>query len=263
MLYGATNNPRCPVVDEIKAVADCGFDYLELCLDPPFASPELIKPAQVKAALDGEGLGVLAAHLPTFVWLADIYEGIRQASVIEVIKALEFSAELGIRKAVLHPGYITGMLRLDPSTGKNFNVDALEIILDRARQLEIVLCLENMFPRAGQMYRPEEFIELFNIFPDLMMTLDLAHARIQAPPGRMYQLIEAGAERIKHVHISDHNGKDDDHLPVGVGLVDAAGGLAALKRLGYDESMTIEVFSPDRDYLSLSLKKVRTMWEEA
>ena len=77
MLYGATNNPRCPLKDEIQAVAACGFDYLELCLDPPFASPERLTPAQVREALEGEGLGLQAAHLPTFVWLADIYDGIR------------------------------------------------------------------------------------------------------------------------------------------------------------------------------------------
>ena len=28
-----------------------------------------------------------------------------------------------------------------------------------------------------------------------------------------------------------------------------------------DRTMTLEVFSPDRDYLAMSLKKVRAIWE--
>ena len=40
MIYGATNNPLRPLSDEIKAIAALGFDYLELCLDPPDALPE-------------------------------------------------------------------------------------------------------------------------------------------------------------------------------------------------------------------------------
>jgi sugar phosphate isomerase/epimerase len=40
-----------------------------------------------------------------------------------------------------------------------------------------------------------------------------------------------------------------------------AGGLASVKASGYDQTMTLEVFSPNRDYLAISLKKVRAIWE--
>jgi sugar phosphate isomerase/epimerase len=43
--------------------------------------------------------------------------------------------------------------------------------------------------------------------------------------------------------------------------VDVAGGLAVVKATGYDGTITLEIFSPDRDYLAMSLKKVRAIWE--
>jgi hypothetical protein len=33
--------------------------------------------------------------------------------------------------------------------------------------------------------------------------------------------------------------------------------------IGYDETMTLEVFSRDRDYLKMSLNKAKQMWEDA
>ncbi|MEW5723452.1 MAG: sugar phosphate isomerase/epimerase, partial [Thermodesulfobacteriota bacterium] len=123
--------------------------------------------------------------------------------------------------------------------------------------------LENMFPRSGYMYRPEEFSQVLAAQADLRMTLDLGHANIQAPPDRLARLVEAGGHRIAHVHVSDNTGADDEHLPVGVGRVDVAGGLKALKALGYQGRLTLEVFAPDRDYLALSLAKVKAMWEAA
>lgn len=75
MLYGACNHPRRPLPDEIKTLAAIGFDYFELCLDPPGCLPELLKPGwpEVRSALAGEGIGLPVVHLPTFVWLADVY----------------------------------------------------------------------------------------------------------------------------------------------------------------------------------------------
>ena len=117
MIYGATNHPLRPLTEEIKTVAALGFDYPELCLDPPHGLPEALKPklTDIRAVLAGEGLGLPVVHLPTFVWLADVYPSIREASLAEVCKALDLAAEIGAEKAVLHPGYLTGMMTFCPS----------------------------------------------------------------------------------------------------------------------------------------------------
>jgi sugar phosphate isomerase/epimerase len=179
----------------------------------------------------------------------------------EVFKALDFALQIGAEKVVLHPGYLTGLMTFAPDMGKGYASESLGKILQRAGGLGIVVCLENMFPRAGHMYRPEEFAEPLHQNPALMMTLDLAHANIRAPKGQTAAFVKVAYGRIGHVHIGDNNGQEDEHLPVGAGRVDVAGGLAAIKASGYDRTMTLEVFSPDRDYLAMSLKKVRAIWE--
>ncbi|MEW5725315.1 MAG: TIM barrel protein, partial [Thermodesulfobacteriota bacterium] len=116
MLYGATNNPLRPVQDEIRTLAGLGFDYLELCLDPPECHPEnlLRQRDQIRMTCEETGLMVAVGHLPTFVWLADIYPSVRSAAVAEVVAALEACARFDIKTAVLHPGYLTGLLRFTP-----------------------------------------------------------------------------------------------------------------------------------------------------
>jgi hypothetical protein len=42
MLYGGMNFPIKPVLEEIEAIAELGFDYLELAMDPPQAHYKMI-----------------------------------------------------------------------------------------------------------------------------------------------------------------------------------------------------------------------------
>lgn len=263
MIYGATNNPLQPLAGEIRALAALGFDYLELCLDPPHGLPEMLRPklVEIKSILSGEGLALPVAHLPTFISLADIYASIRDSSVNEVFKALDVAAEIGVEKAVLHPGYLTGLMAFTPDTGKGYALESLAKILERAAQFGLTLCLENMFPRVGYMYRPEEFTDVLRQNPGLMMTLDLGHANIRAPKNQAAAFVKAAGGRIGHVHAGDNNGQEDEHLPIGAGRADLTGGLAAIKASGYDSTITLEVFSPDRGYLAASLNRVRAIWE--
>jgi len=263
MIYGATNHPLRPLTEEIKAVAALGFDYLEISLDPPHGLPEKLRLrlAEVRSALAGEGLALPVVHLPTFVWLADVYSSIREASLAEVFKALDLAAEMGVGKAVLHPGYLTGLMTFASDIGKKYATESLDRIIDRAAGLGVTICLENLFPRAGHMYRPGEFTGVLDRHPGLMMTLDLGHANIRAPKGGPAAFVEAARGRIGHVHVGDNNGREDEHLPLGAGRLDLAGGLAAVKAAGYDQTITLEIFSPDRDYLAMSLRKVRAVWD--
>jgi sugar phosphate isomerase/epimerase len=263
MRYGATNNPFQPLSREIRDLAGLGFDYVELCLDPPRSRPEDLDPEAVRDQAAAHGLGLDVAHLPTFVWIADVYDAIRDASVAETIKALEFVGRLGIPKAVLHPGYLTPPMRGRVEWGAERVGEAVARLIDHADGLNVTLCLENLFHRAGHMDRPEDMVRILDAFPTLMMTLDIGHAAIRAPRNRLFDMIDRCAGRIAHVHVSDNNGQEDDHLPVGAGRVDVAGAVRELKRAGYDRTVTLEVFAPDRDYLKTSLIKVKAMHEEA
>ncbi len=203
------------------------------------------------------------AHLPTFISLADICASIREASLSEAFKALDLSAEIGVEKVVLHPAYLTRLIAFTPDIGKGYILESLASILQKASDLSLMVCLENMFPRVGHMYRPEELAKVLRQMSGLMMTLDLGHANIRAPKGQVAAFIKAAGGRIGHVHACDNSGKEDEHLPVGAGRIDLVGGLTAIKESGYDLTITLEIFSADRSYLATSLEKIRAIWGKA
>ena len=43
MLYGAMNFPVKPILEELEAISELGFDYLELTMDPPQAHYSIIR----------------------------------------------------------------------------------------------------------------------------------------------------------------------------------------------------------------------------
>jgi sugar phosphate isomerase/epimerase len=67
--------------------------------------------------------------------------------------------------------------------------------------------------------------------------------------------------RLRHVHLHDNKGGHADlHLALGAGNIDVAGQIALLKQHGYDGTITLEVFSPDRHFLAYSRDRLRELW---
>jgi sugar phosphate isomerase/epimerase len=92
------------------------------------------------------------------------------------------------------------------------------------------------------------------------MTLDTGHAHINGRSGKkVLDFIDQFGDRIFHIHVSDNLGKEDSHLPIGVGTVDFPEIVKAIKEIGYNETVTFEVFAPDRDYLRISREKFAVM----
>jgi sugar phosphate isomerase/epimerase len=262
MKYGAMNNPVRPLLDEFREIADLGFDYAELTIDAPEATPKKVL-AQRKEVLDflsSRNLQ-LVSHLPCFVSTADLYESIRRASREEVLKALEASFQLGVKKAVLHPSYVVGLGKYVKDEVKKLGYEFLETVYVQANDLGITLCLENVTPMEMWLCEPEEFIDVFKKFDKMKLTLDLGHANIQTKESIVHEFIRLHGKKIAHLHASDNFGKEDVHLPLGCGKIKFDEIFSEIKKTGYDDTLTLEVFSLDRDYLRLSLQKAKALWK--
>lgn len=256
------NFPIKPLLKEMEEIGEMGFDYVELTMDPPEATPQkiLAQKRSIRERLDRYGMGIVG-HLPTFVWTSDLYESLRKVSLQENFDALEAGSELGIEKMVLHPGLITGLGRLLLDRAKGYGMEAIETILKKSISLGITLCLENMFPQAHFLCQPPEFQPVFEAFPELRLTLDIGHANLGGGKNRSSEFIQRYGHRIGHVHANDNFGKEDNHLPIGAGIIDFEKILRELKEALYSETITLEVFSRDRDYLKISKEKIKRMWE--
>jgi sugar phosphate isomerase/epimerase len=258
MKYGAASFPIKPVMDEIQKVSDLGFDFFELSMDPPRGHWARVREMEkhIITALEKAGLPVVC-HLPSFVYTADLSPGIRAASLSEMLHSLDAAAGIGAKKAVLHPGFITGMGPFVLDTAKEYAQKSLRTIVEKADSLKITLCFENMFPGYHIFFDPDQFVSLFKEFKDLKMTLDTGHANIGDPgQSKLVEFIHRFPDRISHVHISDNFGKYDDHVAVGKGNIDFDICISALKKAGYNDTITFEIFSADTDDLVKSRERI-------
>jgi sugar phosphate isomerase/epimerase len=143
-------------------------------------------------------------------------------------------------------------------------MESLEIFVQKAQVLGLCLCLENMIPRTQWLVNPEEFVDVLDQFPTLKLLLDIGHAHINDPKGKKcLRFIEMFSGRVGHLHVSDHFGKEDQHLPIGEGVINFSKIAAALKAIGYDDTITLEVFTGDRDDLKVSKMKMEATFRKS
>ncbi len=261
MRYGAMNFPVTPVLEEIETFSRLGFDYLELTMDPPMAHHTKLSAIREKIiqALAENNMGIVC-HLPTFVTTADLTESLRQASVNEMRRSLDVAASLGAKKIVFHPSMVTGMGAFVMDTVRKHAFDFICEMADAAKRLNVTLCLENMFPRCRLGVEPDDLAQIFNVVPALKLTLDTGHANIGDRRGRrLREMVSRFGKRIGHLHFSDNQGSVDDHLAVGQGTVNFSWLTGQLSALGYDDTITLEVFDENRSMLVESRKRIERM----
>ncbi|MDW8318190.1 MAG: sugar phosphate isomerase/epimerase [Anaerolineae bacterium] len=106
--------------------------------------------------------------------------------------------------------------------------------------------------------------EIFARGPNLYLVLDVGHANVGVPKNTTREYLFALADRLVHVHVSDNDGHDDQHLPLGAprrGGVSWSRAVADLKSFRYDGTVTIEVFANDRRYREDSRRRWLAWWE--
>ncbi len=263
MQYGAMNFPVRPILEEIEIISRLGFDYLELAMDPPMAHHSIVasNKAAISRALKDSGLG-LVCHLPTFVTTADLTASLRQASFTEMLRSLDVAAEMGVKKVVLHPSMVIGMGSFILETVKGHFFDFLSEMVTVSQHLKISICLENMFSRNLLGVEPEDFEEIFRLFPSVKLTLDTGHANIHDhQKSRLQKFVQLHGARIGHLHFSDNHGRRDDHLAIGEGSVNFDELVRSLQGVGYDDTLTLEVFDANRNMLVDSREQIKAMLE--
>ncbi|MGH2524215.1 MAG: sugar phosphate isomerase/epimerase family protein [Anaerolineales bacterium] len=258
MLIGAMNHPTRDVLDEIAWMAEMGLDFIDLTLEPPKAASWKVKPPVICKALERHSLQVVG-HTAYYLPLASAIEELRQAALAELRRCLEVFGAIGAQWMNIHPD------RHTPMHERHFlikrNLESLRELLPHAQRCGVGLMIENV---PGDFNNAAQLAELLNPLPELGLHLDIAHANLQVPRSTVEEILAAHGQRLRHVHLHDNKGGHADlHLPLGTGTVDVSRALKALRARGYDGTITLEVFSPDRGYLAYSRDRLRQMWGEA
>jgi len=249
-------------VKEIEFAGKHGFQGLELAFEHPVTPEQILsKSKQILDAFSRYDL-IRIGHTQSFVNICDFSETIRRASLEETVKALEAAHRLDIGFLTVHPGFMWPIMTKEKALEKT--CESIRELLNIADELDLVLGVENLpplfFPPRGYFSRTDEFEVLFSqVASDrLKFVLDIAHANFRESDNAP-KFVRKFYERLGHVHLSDNFGQRDDHLPLGAGRVDYKTPIEKLKKRGYKGTVTLEIFSKDRDYLLISKRKLEKL----
>lgn len=255
MKIGAMNNPRNDISAALELFAASKFDYIDLTLEHPKAHIDFIDRKEVLKAIQASGLGVVG-HTTYYLPFASPINSIRQAAIEDVVKTLAFFKETGARTVTVHPD--SGVGTMEAKITASLNALSFKIISDEASKYDLTIVVENM---PGLFSSVELLNNVLSAVPALRFHLDVGHAVLRG--NKFKQLVGMFKDKLVHVHFSDNRTREDDHMPIGAGNVNWVEVVQALKTIGYDSTITLEVFSNDPRYLVASREKLVELWGSA
>jgi sugar phosphate isomerase/epimerase len=258
VLIGAMNHPGRDPVAEMAWMRDLGLDFVDLTLEPPGAASWQVDPERLRAGLERHGLQAVG-HTAYYLPLGSPFEEVRQGAVTELRRCLRVFARLGVRWMNVHPD------RTPPMHDRAFvigrNLASLRELAEDAAELGVGLMIENL---PGEYNDAAQLGDLLAPLPWLGLHLDVGHANLLVARSTTADILAAWGDRLRHVHLHDNRGGGADlHLPLGAGTVDVEAAVRALQALGYDGTITLEVFTPDRGHLAYSAERLRAAWRAA
>jgi sugar phosphate isomerase/epimerase len=235
-----------------------GFDFIDLTLEPPMADARLLNLKEVRGALEANGLAVVG-HTAYYLPLCSPFESLRRTAVDELKVCLEAFAQLGARWMNLHPD------RNAPLLDRKFiierNLASIQELLPTSQKCGVGLMIENL---PGSFNTARQVSELLDPIPELGLHLDIGHANLLVELNSTDELLAAYGKRLRHVHLHDNKGGAADlHLPLGTGTLETDHHIRSLQAIGYDDTITLEVFSPDRQHLAYSVEVLRRIWKDS
>jgi sugar phosphate isomerase/epimerase len=254
---GAMNHPARDVLQEIEWIAGMDLGFIDLTLEPPKAASWKIDRGAVRRALEQHKLGVVG-HTAFYLPIASGIEEIRRAAVTELKRCVDAFAAIGARWMNIHPD------RHAPMHDRGFfirkNIETIAELLPYAAAHGVGLMVENL---PGDFNSAAELGELLDPLPELGLHLDIGHANLRVARSTVEELVDAYGSRLRHVHLHDNKGGAADlHLPLGTGSVDLRSAVRHLQRIGYDGTITLEVFTPDPHHLMYSRELLQRVWAE-
>ena len=140
---------------------------------------------------------------------------------------------------VFHPGAGTGISAFYPGLGWLQNLKTARTLAKIGNDYGVKIAIENVpEPYPGLMKSVKEFEEFYaKVDEDIGLALDVGHAHIN---GQIESFLRTFKDKIVHMHVSDNDGKSDQHLGIGRGTINWKGLVNIMKNLHYNGVTVIE-----------------------
>lgn len=253
------NSPFLNVLHEITSIASMSFSYVELTIEEPHSMLRSLV-SMKNEILDltrSQGIGLMG-HVPWSVEPGPPHHMMSDEYADRLDETIRLAHELGVGLVTIHPPMLSRHVHVaDRRRLLRHFIIATSRSVSEAQDVGCAISVENM---DNDSFTMEDFRELFKEVPELGFTLDVGHASIGTSKNLSQDYLTEFGKRLKHVHISDNlGGYADLHLPIGAGTINIQNVIRAIRRMHYEETMTLEVFSSDRSYLRISKEKISEM----
>jgi len=242
--YGTYAMPTVPLEEAFPALAEIGYDGVEICISPKHVGslPEEMDPGRrrrLRELLVANGLGVPALFITGSVWTRDAEQHRRNLEQLRVCAQL--ARDLGMREPpVLAMGIGGGRAEWD-----DIKDDLVRLLREHAEIAE-----EEDFVLAGEahcgaaVYNSERARWLFDTVgsPRVKMHFDIVHMFLAGE--KEAEAVERLVPYTAHTHITDAIRNADGSFQLvllGQGELDATAYMRAMKRAGWEDFITLEV----------------------
>jgi sugar phosphate isomerase/epimerase len=258
-VYGLLTNPSNDIISEISKIYDLNFDYVEIGIEGPEGNPDIInKKRHEIAKLLEKFRQKPIAHTAYWIDLASDYDYIRHAWILEAIREIKTAKKLGIDLINFHANINGKFYGGQRKIVLDNMIKSLREIVNQAKKYKVNVMLENV-PLSNGVHNVDEFQYIIDNVATLFVHLDIPHAFTSGGMASVIDYINTFRDKIIHIHWHDNHGQKDEHLPIGDGFIDHQEAVNALKDIGYDKTITLEVFTNNNDAKS-SADKLKTIW---
>lgn len=244
MINSAWEQHGVDLVEGLRRTRALGFDCVDIFQDPlePDADERVTLVKKTCRELELPVISVVGVS----VGLVDFNSSVRRFHLKRSKAYLDMGVALGAKNYLLVLGeYIWQKEVIPPAAQWEWGVEACRELGAHAaeRGLEIVLELEPF--EMSLLLNMEEMCRFLDDVghPAVKANVDISHMVLSKTPVGSLDLLKG---RAGHVHISDCDGKKHGDLPPGRGVVRFGPYLEALRRIGFDGAVSLELeYAPD------------------
>jgi len=259
--FGLLTNPIVDVIKEIENIARLGFDFVEIGIEWPEGSPDILlkKREGIISLLEKYKIFAIA-HTAWWIDIATPYDLVRNAWIEETKKKIRVAHSLGIKLVNFHT-HAREMTPLykkyEKQILKNF-CQGLKELVEFGKKYNVEIMLENAGEK-GEITDTQLIKQITNTIPDVKIHFDIGHAFIFGGMKNIRSFLTTFGNSIVHIHMHDNHGKTDEHLPIGKGKIDYAKVVKLLKKMKYNKTITFEIFTNKKD-AKKSMNKIKKLW---
>ena len=249
--FGLLTTPIMPVPKEIVRFKKLGFDYAEIGIEEPLATPRILtrQKGRILKLLKENGMFALG-HSAYWVQFGSSHEKARRGWIEEGKEMIRVATQLELPLLNFHFYGKLGMVG-DTQESRTIFLDnfsnAMGELCNFGRAKKVKLMLENVPAADHGTGGIGSYSAVMESVPDLKCHLDIAHAFIEGGMGRVKAYLTRFNDRLAHLHVHDNHGELDEHLPLGAGCIDFKKVVRWLKEIEYNRTITFEVFTSHKD----------------